>query len=167
MCLLVQLSQLSVFVKLYTHGIISGLFIGVAQTYASFSPCHHWWYKLAQMKGTEVPNPRRSSACDSTCVLTRNRSLTLSCLRMCIVLFLPMQKFAVSDALSQALCNLSWAFLGGFTLSDSIAPIRFIVKLFLSQITLCFSFESKDKITAFTCLPSYRYSSFTLRAYLC
>ena len=23
------------------------------------------------MKGTEVPNPRRSSACDSTCVLTR------------------------------------------------------------------------------------------------
>ena len=24
-----------------------------------------------QMKGTEVPNPRRSSACDCTCVLTR------------------------------------------------------------------------------------------------
>ena len=24
------------------------------------------------MKGTEVPNPRRSSACDCTCVLTRN-----------------------------------------------------------------------------------------------
>ena len=23
------------------------------------------------MKGTEVPNPRRSSACDCTCVLTR------------------------------------------------------------------------------------------------
>ena len=27
---------------------------------------------------------------------------------------------------------------------------------FLSQITLCFSFGSKDMITAFTCLPSYR-----------
>ena len=38
---------------------------------------------------------------------------------------------------------------------------------FLSQITLCFSFGSKDIITAFTCLPSYRYSSFTLQAYLC
>ena len=25
----------------------------------------------AIMKGTEVPNPRRSSACDCTCVLTR------------------------------------------------------------------------------------------------
>ena len=38
---------------------------------------------------------------------------------------------------------------------------------FLSQITFCFSFGSKDMITAFTRLPSYRYSSFTLRAYLC
>ena len=29
-------------------------------------------YKLhTRMKGTEVPNPRRSSACDCTCVLTR------------------------------------------------------------------------------------------------
>ena len=38
---------------------------------------------------------------------------------------------------------------------------------FLSQITLCFLFGSKDMITAFTCLPSYRHSSFTLRAYHC
>ena len=38
---------------------------------------------------------------------------------------------------------------------------------FLSQITLCFSFGSKDMITTFTCLPSYRHSSFTLRAYIC
>ena len=38
---------------------------------------------------------------------------------------------------------------------------------FLSQITLCFSFGSKDMITTLTCLPSYRCSSFTLRAYLC
>ena len=36
-----------------------------------------------------------------------------------------------------------------------------------SQITLCFSFGTKDMITAFTCLPSYRHSNFTLRAYLC
>lgn len=36
---------------------------------------------------------------------------------------------------------------------------------FHSQITLCF--WSKDMIRAFTCLPSYRYSSFTLWAYLC
>ena len=36
---------------------------------------------------------------------------------------------------------------------------------FLSQITLCFSFGSKDMITVLTCLPSYRYSSFTPRAY--
>ena len=28
------------------------------------------------MKGTEVPIPRRSSACDCTCVLTRKRSLS-------------------------------------------------------------------------------------------
>ena len=38
---------------------------------------------------------------------------------------------------------------------------------FLSQNTLCFSFGMKDMITAFTCFPSYRYSSFTLREYLC
>ena len=65
----------------------------------------------------------------------------------------------VSDALSQALCNLSLAFLADFTLSDTFHS-------FLSQITLCFS---KDMITAFHVflLPSYRYSSFTLRAYLC
>ena len=73
----------------------------------------------------------------------------------------------ISDALSQALCNLSLAFLADFTLSDSTALTRFIAS-FLLQIALCFSFGSKDMIiTAFTCLPSYRHSSFTLRAYLC
>ena len=48
------------------------------------------------MKGTEVPNPRRSSACDCTCVLTRidhclvnNRSC--HAFQMCSVLFLPVQ----------------------------------------------------------------------------
>ena len=69
----------------------------------------------------------------------------------------------VSDALSWALCNLS--FLANFTLSDSTVLIRFIA--FANWNTLCFSFGSKDMITVFTCLPSYRYSSFTLRAYLC
>ena len=46
------------------------------------------------MKGTEVPNPQRSSACDCTCVLTRNWSLSHDSLMlaMCIVLFLPMQR---------------------------------------------------------------------------
>ena len=46
-----------------------------------------------RMKGTEVPNPRRSSACDCTCVLTRNRSLSRdshACTR--IVLFLPFHR---------------------------------------------------------------------------
>ena len=96
----------------------------------------------------------------------------------------------VSDTLSQALCNLS---LADLTLSDSTALIRFISLvpkprpafrlgkrrkagrglgtrlriIAFSQITLCYSFGSKDMITAFTCLPSYRYSSFTLRAYHC
>ena len=119
------------------------------------------------MKGSEVPNPRRSSACDCTCLLTRNCFVTLSFLPCALFCSCPCKvRSRVSDALSQALCNMSLAFLADFTLSDSTAPIHFIVKLFLSQITLCFLFESKGKITAFTCLPSYRYSSFTLRAYL-
>ena len=43
----------------------------------------------------------------------------------------------VSDALSQALCNLSLAFLADFTLSDSTAPICFVVKLLsLANYTL-------------------------------
>ena len=37
-----------------------------------------------KMKGTEVPNPRRSSACDWTCVLTRNRSLSRDSLILAI-----------------------------------------------------------------------------------
>ena len=68
----------------------------------------------------------------------------------------------VSDALSWASWNLS--FLADLTLSDSTALISFIA--FANWNTLCFSFGSKDMITAFTCLPSYR-CSFTLRAYLC
>ena len=70
----------------------------------------------------------------------------------------------ISDVLSQALCNLSSAFLADFTLSDSTALIHFIA---FSRKLHCFSFGSKDMITAFTCLPPYRHSSFTLWAYLC
>ena len=50
------------------------------------------------MKGTEVPNPRRSSACNCTCVLTRNRSPSRDSLMLAmrIVLFLPMQSSLTS-----------------------------------------------------------------------
>ena len=86
--------------------------------------------------------------------------MTLSCLPCALFCSCPCKVCSrVSDALSQALCNLSLAFLGDFTLSHSTAPTRFIVKLFSLANTLCFSFESKDKITAFTCLPSYRYTA--------
>ena len=59
----------------------------------------------------------------------------------------------VSDALSQALRNLSLAFLAYFILSDSTAPICFIVKLFSLANYNLLSFGSKDKITAFKSLP--------------
>jgi len=81
-----------------------------------------------------VPNPQCSSVCDCTCVLTRNRTLSRNSLVLAMrILFCscPCKLHSrVSDALSQALCNLSLvAFLADFTLSDSTAPIRFIVIL--------------------------------------
>ena len=90
-----------------------------------------------------MPNPRRSRACDCTCVVTTNRSLSRNSFMLAIrILFCycPCKVCSrVSDALSQALCNLSLAFLADFTLSDSTAPIRFIVKLFsLANYTLLF-----------------------------
>ena len=88
------------------------------------------------MKGTEVPNPRRSNACDCTCVLIRKPN-TVSWLSH--TWHAHSVRSRVSDALSQALCNLSLAFLADFTLSGSSAPIRFIVKLFsLTNYTLLF-----------------------------
>ena len=50
----------------------------------------------AIMKGTEVPNPRRTSACDCTCVLSRNRSLSGDCLMLAMrIVFVPAHaKFA-------------------------------------------------------------------------
>ena len=83
-----------------------------------------------RMKGTEVPNPRRSSACDCTCVLTRNRSLSRDSLMLAHALFCscPFTGFV----------QLTFS-LADFTLSDSTAPIRFIVKLFsLANYTLLF-----------------------------
>ena len=92
------------------------------------------------MKGTEVPNPRRSSACDCICVLTRNRPLPCDSLMLAMhILFCSCPckvRSRVSDALSQALRNLSLAFLANFTLPDSIC---FTVKLFsLANYTLLF-----------------------------
>ena len=91
-----------------------------------------------EMKGTKVPNPRRSSACDSTCVLTRNRSLSRdshTCHEHC---FVPDRaKFAHEfPTLFHRPCA---AFLADFTLSDSTAPTCFIIKLFsLANYTLLF-----------------------------
>ena len=61
-------------------------------------------------KGTEVPNPRRSSTCDCTWALTwiDHCLATLSCLPcalFCSCLFKVRSR--ISDVLSQALCNLS------------------------------------------------------------
>ena len=57
--------------------------------------------------------------------------VTISCLSCALFCSCPCNvRSRVSDALSQALCNLSLAFLADFTLPDSTAPIRFIVKLF-------------------------------------
>ena len=137
------------------------------------------------MKGTEVPNPQRSSAlvlcleyfspsrsekyglgtrlAVHVIMLTRidHCLVTLSC----SILFcscLCKVRSRISAALSQVLCNLSLAFLAGFTLSDSTVLISFIT--FSCKLHSAFRL---DMITAFTCLPYYRHSSFTLRAYLC
>ena len=118
------------------------------------------------MKGTEVPNPRRISACDCTCVLTRlSRHSLMLAMRILFCSCLCKVRSRVSDALSQALCNLSVAFLADFTLSDSTALIRFIA--FSRKLHSAFPLDRKTMITAFTCLPSYRHSSFTLRACFC
>ena len=86
------------------------------------------------MKGTEVPNPRRSSACDCTCVLTRidhclvnNRSCH-AC-QMCLVLFLYLCKVCSrvsSEALLLVLRTLSLSFPTNNPSSDSKAFLCFI-----------------------------------------
>ena len=108
---------------------------------------------------------KTSSACDSTCMWSNEARPHLLALSSCYILFcscLCKVRSRVSDALSQALCNLSLVFLADFTLSDSTALIRFIA--FSRKLHSAFRL---DMITAFICLPSYRHSSFTLLAYLC
>ena len=84
------------------------------------------------MKGTEVPNPRHSSACDCTCVLTRidhclvnNRSCH-AC-QMCLVLFLPVQSLLTCFRSSLTrFADLSLSFPTNNPSSDSKAFLRFI-----------------------------------------
>ena len=76
-------------------------FVGLAHTPVTVEP--------RKIKGTEVPNPWRSSTCDCTCVLTRidHCLMTLSCLP-CAFCFVPAYakvRSQISDILSQALCN--------------------------------------------------------------
>ena len=70
-------------------------------------------------------------------MLTRSRSLSCDSLMLAMhILFCscPCKICSqVSDALSQALCNFSLAFLANFALSDSTAPIPLIVKLLFSR----------------------------------
>ena len=112
------------------------------------------------MKGTEVPNPQRNSACDCTCVLTRNWSLSRDSLMLAmrIVLFLCKVCSWVSDALSQALCNSSLAFLADFTLSDYTAPIC----VFSRKLHSAFHLDWKTRLQS-SRLLSYRYSSLHCR----
>ena len=85
------------------------------------------------MKDTEVPNPRHSSACDCTCVLTRidhclvnNRSCH-AC-QMCLVLFLPVQSLLMCfrSSLTRFADRLSLSFPTNNPSSDSKAFLRFI-----------------------------------------
>ena len=117
---------------------------------------------------------------DCTCVLTRNQSLS------CDFLILAMQIlfcFCIDMSLYylwllpvQSSLTSFWRCLTGlvqliFSFRSWFHTIWFycfhMFHRFLLQITFCFSFGSKGMITVFTCLPSYRYSSFTLRVYLC
>ena len=109
------------------------------------------------MKGTEVPNPQRNSACDCTCVLTRNWSLSRDSLMlaMCILFCSCLCKVCswVSDALSQALCNSSLAFLADFTLSDYTAPIC----VFSRKLQSAFHLDWKTRLQSshVFCLTEY------------
>ena len=84
-----------------------------------------------------MPNPRRSSACDCTCVLTRidHYSLMLA-IRILFCSCLCKVRSRISDHLSQALCNLSLAFLADLTLSDLL--LSYILIASLANYTLLF-----------------------------
>ena len=106
-----------------------------------------------------------SKVSDSLMLCAFCLTLCLPC-TFCLVSCLYKVRSRVSDTLSQALCKLSlanfprWFHSIWFHCSHTFHN-------FLLQSTLCYSFGSKDMITAFTCLSSYRYSSVTLQSYLC
>ena len=120
-----------------------------------FQNLAQWWSQsnTSVMKGTEVPNLRRSSACDCTSVLTRIDYclVTLSCLPWACLCKVRSQ---ISDALLQALCNLSLAFLADFTPSDSTALIRFIA--FSRKLHSAFPWAGKFEVLLNTKNPEGR-----------
>ena len=77
-----------------------------------------------------MPNPRRSSTCDCTCVLTRidHCLVTLSCLP-CTFCFVPAYAKFAHEFLTlfhrPCVTCISLAFLADFTLSDSTALTHF------------------------------------------
>ena len=94
------------------------------------------------MKGTEVPNPRHSSVCDCTGVLTRNQSLFCDSLMLAmrIVLFLPMQSSLTSFWRSlTGLVQLIFSFPSWF----HTIYCSHTFHSFLSQITICFHLDWK------------------------
>jgi len=87
-------------------------------------------------------------------------------LAMHIVLFLPMQTSLTSFWRSfTGLVQLIFSFPNWFHTSWFYCSHMF--HSFSRKLHSAFRLDRKDKITAFTCLPSYGYSSFTLQAYLC
>ena len=67
------------------------------------------------MKGTEVPNPQRSSACDCTCVLTRNWSLSCESLMLAYTYYVRSQRFrGLFCILSAFLIHLRVLIIHGF-----------------------------------------------------
>ena len=107
------------------------------------------------MKDTEVPNPRCSSVIVLVCWL---ESIILSwlshaCHAHCFVLIYMQSSLAGFWRSFTGLVQLVFSFPSWFHTIWLYCCHTF--HSFLSQITLCFTFGSKEMITAFTCLPSY------------
>ena len=112
--------------------------------------------------------------CSCLCTVCSKVSDSLMLCPFCLALCLPCTLFFVSCLCQQSSLTSLWRSFTGlvqliFSFPSWFHTIWFYCShtfhSFLSQNTLCFSFGSKDVITAFTRLPSYRYSSFTLRAW--
>ena len=114
------------------------------------------------MKGTEVPNPRRSSACDCTCVLTRidhclvnNRSCH-AC-QMCLVLFLLVQSLLTCFRSPLTRFADFVSLFPHYPSSDSKAFLRFIAfSGSPTAVHCCFPFFDakswpQSQIDLFTC----------------